>query len=566
MKHFRLLYIFVLILTFNACLDDPTMTDGIINGELKPVVENDGYTNEENDSQIIIKGIIIPKGKGTIIRKGFCWAVAETESINNNESFDPEKLKYDTILSFSDTNEFSAIIKYTGDTTYWWRAFAQNEFGYTQNTKLDSYNSPKINKDRPKVETLEPYIPKITSLLLKAEIIPIEGGREVTRKGFCWASIESEKVNGSFDPESLEYDTIIINDNNSIYSIQKDNLQGGKVYYWKAFAENYYGISIGKTKSYKSPDIWAPMTELNGAERARGATFTLFNKFYYACGEKESTAGIKLLEDMWAYTPSIQEDGKGSWNQTTDSDFKGAARRYPVAFTIRNVAFVGTGEESSSNIFNNFYAFDGSKWHKKEIKIDDMLGRAEAVGFSLNNKGYVVGGRYGSNISPETLNDVWQYTYLENQEPEDGIWKKMNDFPQNFYGGICISGKDSEGNDRIFVGLGTNDNSSKILWEYEEANDSWIEFVDGSVYPEEMSKRVYSGTLIQDKIYIVDAKNVIWTLDINTKEWERKTELPSVFFNDKVLPTMPMYTKGTSIYLGLNFSKFFYRYEPLWDN
>jgi hypothetical protein len=388
-------------------------------------------------------------------------------------------------------------------------------------------------KRKPSVVTNEDFeIPIDGTIRMKGNIVSFGKSDAIIDCGFYWGYSEDKL-------DSVAYP---VNKANSFLS-ELTHLRGDTTYFWKAFAMNEYGVDVGNMVSYKAPSIWEAKEDFNASVRSRGAFFILNNRLYITCGERESGSG-NLLNDTWEY---IVSDNK--WWQA--NEFPGIQRRYPVSFTIGNYAFVGTGQGYDASIWNDFYRYNAELDSWTEIPKEEALEiRYQAISFSLNNKGYLVGGRNRT----QRLNDVWQYSLTDE---ENGQWTRMNDFPIAISGGISISG-----NNRIFVGF---DEIEKTLWEYKAETDSWEEFAK---LPDEITV-VYSGVLLGNDIYIVDGHNDIWTLNLTDKSWKHKENLPDLFldkYGQGGYQNLFLLGKPNSIYVGLGFSRYFYEYRPLWDN
>ena len=364
-----------------------------------------------------------------------------------------------------------------------------------------------------------------------------EGKGEIFERGFCW-SIDSNSP-------TMDDNIVISTGDTDVFSYELENISGDTIYYWRAFARNIHGYDYGKVQSCRTPKIWEAKEPLNAWSRGRGAVFTLNDKIYMTCGEYSGSGRIPVNE-TWEYSITSNR-----WRQT--ASFAGDYRIDPVVFTIGNFAFVGTGRNGAGT-HKDFYQYDITldKWTKIDTP-GDLEAGYQAVAFSLNGKGYVIGG-----FSPRgRFNDVWQYN------ADNGFWKRMGNFPVDFYGGISISD-----NNQVFAGFGITSESARILWKYDEENDSWSEFVKLS---DEVVKSIYSGVIIRNTIYIVDENNTIWACDISreTKTWTKKADLPSEFFNEfgeVINQQLLTIDNSNSIYVGLGDSNFLYEYRPLWNN
>jgi hypothetical protein len=359
---------------------------------------------------------------------------------------------------------------------------------------------------------------------------------DIFEKGFYWG----------FDAENLT-DSVILGNSSlepGIFSYQLQNACGDTTYYWRAFAKNDYGISLGEIRKYNTPVIFEAKGNFTGKLRSNFTAFSLKNVLYMACGSYNNV----IFSDIWRY------DGSQWWNDI--DNIPGNTRRYPVAFTINDsLAYIGTGQgiDGPRRIsYGDFYSFDGTTGRCTEIETPDEMPRHEAVAFSLNNKGYVVGGHNSENAE---FKDVWEYSL----NGGTGSWKRINDFPTIFYGGICICN-----NERVFAGFGNNSETENTLWEYDTVNDRWTEFITTTpVYLQGNSAKIRAGQIIRDKIYLLDVANIIWELNLTTKEYKQKSALPKAFPQEN---EQYMFSVVDAIFFGLGGTSLFYRYYPLWDN
>jgi Galactose oxidase, central domain len=155
----------------------------------------------------------------------------------------------------------------------------------------------------------------------------------------------------------------------------------------------------------------------------------------------------------------------GLW--TSKPDFVGAPRGNAVSFVIADKAYVFGGyivEGTNPKRANDFYRYDpaSNSWTQKNNVPVGLVGRSEAVAFSIGGKGYV-----GTGIDTDLnrLTDFWEY------DPATDSWKKIADFVEARSGCIAFSI-----GDRGFVGTGINNLSSpkSDLWEYLPATNTWV--------------------------------------------------------------------------------------------
>ena len=391
-------------------------------------------------------------------------------------------------------------------------------------------------KEKPTVISGQTEIPRDGTLLFQGEIVS-EGKAEIIRKGFCWDTI-------SMNP-NIDNNFVTSNADTDIFSQELKKAKGGKTYYWRTFAENSFGFDYGEVQSCHTPEIWEMKQQLPANSRGRGAISLYNNKIYMTCGESDRKIPTN---STWIY--DVEKD---KWDEAFD--FIGEVRIYPVVFPVKDVIFVGTGLLTYGYTHKDFYRYNHTldeDWTKIDMP-DDFEARSEAIAFSIDGKGYVVG---GTSANRNELTSVWQY------DPEDDSWLQKKDFPVPIYQGISISY-----NNQVFAGFGETNKSSRTLWKYDIDEDEWDEF---TTLPDNAEiKKIYSGVIVQNTIYIIDEKNSIWVCNLSDMIWEKKTDLPSVFsdqYNVNAYQNLLTTGNSNSIYVGLGYSKYLYEYRPLWDN
>jgi N-acetylneuraminic acid mutarotase len=181
------------------------------------------------------------------------------------------------------------------------------------------------------------------------------------------------------------------------------------------------------------PGSWDKVGDFNGIPRSGAVSFVI-NGFAYA-GTGFNYENNKRLTDFWKYDASSD-----SW--TAVADFPGAPRSGAVSFVMNNKAYVGTGTNDGLFPLSDFYEFDPSvgtkgKWTQVadlgyDLPIDaahqdtSKTVRYGAVAFSVNNRGFVGGGHYLSD-----LKDLWEYDQINNTwilRPSIGGSKRQNGF------------------------------------------------------------------------------------------------------------------------------------------
>lgn len=206
-----------------------------------------------------------------------------------------------------------------------------------------------------------------------------------------------------------------------------------------------------------------------------------------------------------------EEDFLGNWSEL--SDFDGVPRSDAVGFTINNKGYIGTGYDGDDRL-NDFWEYNPelNYWTQKA----DFPGEARtgAVGIGINNKGYIGTGYNGD----DKLNDFWEFDATEN------IWERKADFSgSGRYGAVGFAI-----NDKIFIGSGYDGNYLKDFYEYTPATDMWTKIIsiggskrkDASCFV--IGTKAYVTSGLDNGSYLDD----LWEYDPeNSSLWTKKRNI-----------------------------------------
>ena len=150
-------------------------------------------------------------------------------------------------------------------------------------------------------------------------------------------------------------------------------------------------------------------------------------------------------------------------------------------------------------------------------------GRASAVAFAIDGKGYVTLGRNAD--SNDSLKDCWQY------DPAIDSWIKKTVFP----GRARVKAMAAVVNGKAYVGLGYKPHVStyvngnyKDFWMYDPVSNNWTQKAD---YPSKATDACVSFVL-NDCIYVgegfsdVDFTNEFWKYNTTDNSWIQLKNLP----------------------------------------
>ncbi|MCX6291798.1 MAG: T9SS type A sorting domain-containing protein [Bacteroidetes bacterium] len=215
--------------------------------------------------------------------------------------------------------------------------------------------------------------------------------------------------------------------------------------------------------SGQSPNTWTQKASFPGVPRVGAVTFTVGNKTYIGTGQDSSS---NLLSDFWEYDPSTN-----AW--TPLNNFSGGSRRGATGFTIGAKGYISTGFDGTNDL-KDCWEYDPAtdSWlQKKNLGIPMSNPRRDAVSFTVNNKGYVVTG-YDGSVSYNK--ECWEFN-------GDTTWARRADLgsgsalqtARRWATGLTI---DTVG----FVGLGFNSSQDwrKDFWKYNLAANTWTQVAD----------------------------------------------------------------------------------------
>jgi N-acetylneuraminic acid mutarotase len=272
-------------------------------------------------------------------------------------------------------------------------------------------------------------------------------------------------------------------------------------------------LLVGCNKSSDSTlGNWVKKNSFEGTPRGSAVSFVIENKAYLGLGyNSDDETNDGYMKDFWAYDPETDR-----WTQI--APFPGNGRINAVGFSVNGKGYIGTGYDGDVKL-SDVWEYDPAlnKWTQK----DDFPGgaRTKAVGFGIKNYGYI-GTGYGSDASDKV--DFYRFdpTLASGKQ-----WTKVQ----------SIGGDKRRGatafvyNDKAYVCTGSN-NGSKLtdFYEYDPTADSWTKKTalnyntDWSIVRENGSSFVLEG-----KAYVFLGSNAsilsnCWEYDFAKDTWTEK--------------------------------------------
>jgi N-acetylneuraminic acid mutarotase len=208
-------------------------------------------------------------------------------------------------------------------------------------------------------------------------------------------------------------------------------------------------------------NVWTRKADFGGTGRYGAVAFAINNKGYVGTGYDGS-----YLKDLWEYDPSANV-----WTQK--ASLAGSKRTDAAVFVYNNRAYVVSGFNNGSYL-NDFWAYNPTTnaWSEKrkitdvsddsyDDDYDNNITRSNAMIFVMNTKAYLTCGNYSGIIGT-----AWEY------DIENDTWKKKTGFEGSAReGGIGFSV-----NNKGYIVTGNNSSYRfDDLWEFfpdEEQSDS----------------------------------------------------------------------------------------------
>lgn len=302
----------------------------------------------------------------------------------------------------------------------------------------------------------------------------------------------------------------------------------------------------------------------NGMGRHGAISFSIGDKAYVGLGSDNqydydvfggdpptSHGGFK--NDFWEYNTETD-----TWRQL--NDFPGEKRTEAIGFSINGKGYVGLGEylaiEPDENGLNSQTGFKQDFWEYnpdndtwKQLSDFPGEGRLKPIGFAINKKGYVGFGGYFDK------RDFWEFS------PSDNSWNRLPDYPGESSGGVVGFSIDNKG----YVGFGLNSDDylpSTDFWEYSPETNSWNEKQSAKIPtyydatgPDADATFYATGFSLNGEGYICLDVNSVWKYNPTNDEWTGLIErFPSVGNNRLKSKTNFVVNGKAFLGLGLNFS------------
>jgi len=218
-----------------------------------------------------------------------------------------------------------------------------------------------------------------------------------------------------------------------------------------------------------------------------------------------------------------------------------------VGVTYNNKGYIISGVDNlnSTDGFANasrtssFLEFDLQTYSIKNLGNFPGANRKSAFGFVLNDKLYFGG---GLGMYQEYLSDFWEYSFTENK------WLQKKNLPFAIASPVCLVNKDA------FVGIGRIDNNTYLnfIYKYNISNDSWNQITQ---FPGK-SRYNSSSFTVNNSIFIIGGYtdyeyfSDVWEYQIDLRKWIKKND----FKGGKIAEASAFMIKD-SVYLAMGINE-----------
>ncbi len=163
-------------------------------------------------------------GKAEVTEKGICWSKQQNPTVDDNVIKSDNQEIGELSLSMENLD---------GNTTYYVRAYAKNSVGVGYSEEIN-FTTKKASPTL----TTDSITDATTTTLMVYGTVLVDGGSEVTARGFCWSKSASPDING----DKVVFSTAELGS----YSAKLENLDPGTAYHVRAYATNAEGTEYGK--------------------------------------------------------------------------------------------------------------------------------------------------------------------------------------------------------------------------------------------------------------------------------------------------------------------------------
>jgi N-acetylneuraminic acid mutarotase len=184
---------------------------------------------------------------------------------------------------------------------------------------------------------------------------------------------------------------------------------GGKAFFGTGYDNNF----LKDFYQYNdSSDTWTQVNGFSGNKRRNASVFVIDDKAYLVAGINSGAYQV----DFWMFDPTTDTWTRKRDVDQDDDDDESFNDDYVIlrsnasAFSMNGLGYLACGENSktvweynpSTDLWEEKTALEGS-------------GRTDAIGFTINERGFILLGRSGSSF----YDDVWEFKPQDEQNDDD---------------------------------------------------------------------------------------------------------------------------------------------------
>lgn len=506
MKYFKLIIIITALLFLSNCEKDTEVQSK----EYPYVITNPPTVNSNG---ALFSADLTNTGNQKIIKYGFVWSTESNPTIQNYSKLFDDKAK----KGIYTCNVNSGL---ADGQTYYMRAYILTDqyevYGNVKSFSSQGSLPPVIKDFEPK------YGPIGTEVIIEGENFSLSKKDNIVKFGDVDVIVDSVSENRV---------TITIPQITKPEMVQVTIETAGMV-----------------ATSQDSFDLWFPWKRIkdfnNETVLGYPVSFSLNNKGYFGLGYSQT--------NFWEYDPIKDIYIK-------KADFPKTIGIIPMSFTINNLGYVlfvddtyrPVGSWSYRDTINELWEYDpvNDLWTRKA----DFPGfkRSNGTAFSINDKGYILGGVYWDQSWDYYPTDVWEFDPIANK------WTQKANLPWSHRTQAQCLGFSHKG--KGYFGIGS---STRGIYEYDPVSDIWDYITD---YPGDGFDNI-KGFVINNKAYMGLGRNFsddnysdFWELNLEDKTWKKLHSCP---INMAANLSFTIDNKG---YIGVgwnDYSNIIYEFDP----
>jgi outer membrane protein OmpA-like peptidoglycan-associated protein/N-acetylneuraminic acid mutarotase len=223
----------------------------------------------------------------------------------------------------------------------------------------------------------------------------------------------------------------------------------------------YDGAQENSFLKYDSKtDKWVKASIFPGISRTYPVAFTIGNMAYLGTGSYKSKDGTNDLKDIWQY-----DAANDKWVQK--ADFPGGIRHGAIAFSINGFGYIGLGgEQGTANSYTDLWKYDPKldKWTK--MADFPALGKIYSSAFTIKTDAYVLFGEAQLKFAEDERN-MYSYNSVHDS------WVKSKEFPDHVNSGDVVFSMNSKG--YVYSYSANKDQGYSAFWEYDPETTTWTQ-------------------------------------------------------------------------------------------